>query len=618
MGNNSPGRQQVSRSGLLKGCDGSPLKRGAVSAAWQSPGCRAGAKAHSSDAIHSVSSSSDTEPAKHSIPSALWEHLKSINPAVFERPLIGHRFHLLESNPRRRSTDGLIAARQGTSIPTYLTQSLLALTLQAHDHARAAAKATQAAETTVAVNEHAQAAGEFANASRITTCHEALRTLALLEQHHRRLSELLKLPVRRPAPATADDISEDGKESQRAPEPASSASQKDSPAAAPKTANKPPPALSPPRYPSRNLSSSIASNLASARGIRARYTAQPLTSVSSDQAPGSLEVRPRGDSAKGKSPESRKPSWVPPVIHEDSVDEPPKSEPASSPASEDGFSRFYSAFGGLISRLSAPLAFAGLPLVAEEPSPAPTPIPAEPKRSRPKHTPSAAEPDLSKIYSRATLRALKRDHAASDSFYVVPPSGHTASYASILNHDTKEKRRQASESQHGSVGDDEDDDADFVDARELPPPASPTSRRGGASGKQPRTEAELRNAVEELRLENASLKDVLDRVSKRLHAFELNSQSSHLALAQSLRLQRPGSPTSSTVGGAAAGEEALKRRNRELEEQLAEMARRMEALEADHLKLQLTVEKYRDRWEKLKAGAKARRQQNQEAEGAKR
>ncbi|KAL2266960.1 hypothetical protein VTJ83DRAFT_4237 [Remersonia thermophila] len=520
--------------------------------------------------------------------------------------------------------------------------------VKAHDHARAAAKATQAAETTVAVNEHTQAAGEFANASKTTTCHEALRTLALLEQHHRRLSELLKLPVRQPVPATADDASDEDKESQRANElatSASSASQKEpaaaaAAAAAPKTANKPPPALSPPRYPSRNLSSSIASNLASARGIRARYTtAQPLTSVSSDQAPGSLEVRPRGDSAKAKSADPRKPSWVPPAIREDSVDEPEprKPEPASSPASDDGFSRFYSAFGGLISRLSAPLAFAGLPLAAEEPAPAPAPTsasasaptpippaPAEPKRSRPKITPpTAAEPDLSKIYSRATLRALKRDHAASDSFYVVPPSGHTASYASILNHDTKEQRRQASESQHGSVGgDDDDDDADFVDARELPSPASPTkaARRGGASRKPPRTEAELRNALEELRLENASLKDVLDRVSKRLHAFELNSQSSHLALAQSLRLQTPGSPTaSSTVaGGAPAGDEALRRRNRELEEQLAEMARRMEALESDNLKLQLTVEKYRDRWEKLKAGAKARRQQNQEAEGAKR
>ncbi|KAL2121504.1 hypothetical protein VTJ04DRAFT_5531 [Mycothermus thermophilus] len=488
--------------------------------------------------------------------------------------------------------------------------------VKAHDHALAAAKATKASDTTTAVNEHAHAAGEFANASKATTCHEALRTLALLEQHHRRLSDLLKQPVRPPAPADAASEPEN-KEGQQVQEPASSAVQKDQPAAARKTANKPPPALSPQRYPTRNLSSSIASNLASARGIRAKYTTQPLTSVSNDQAPGSLEVRPRSDFAKGK-PESRKPSWVPPVIPEDSADEPPKPEPSSSPPSEDGFSRFYNTFGSLISRLSAPLAFAGLPLVAEESAPAPNPVPPEPKRSRPKPTPPAAEPDLSKIYSRATLRALKRD-SASDSFYVVPTSGHTASYASILNHDNKGKRHQgsirSSDSQNDGM-DDEDDDGDFVDAREVPP-ASTALRQKGAGGKESRTEAELRNEIEELRLQNASLKEDLDRVSKRLHAFELTSQSSHLALAQSLRLQKPGSPMSSSTMAGTAGEEALKKRNRELEEQLAEMARRFDALEADHVKLQLTVEKYRDRWEKLKAGAKARRQQNQEAEGPK-
>jgi hypothetical protein len=118
--------------------------------------------------------------------------------------------------------------------------------------------------------------------------------------------------------------------------------------------------------------------------------------------------------------------------------------------------------------------------------------------------------------------------------------------------------------------------------------------------------------VEELHVENASLKDVLDKLSKRLHAFELNSQSSHLALAQSLRLQRPGEnnpmSSSSSAAGGVTGEDALRRRNRELEEQMGEMVKRMESLEQDHLKLQVTLEKYRDRWEKLKAGAKARRE----------
>lgn len=335
--------------------------------------------------------------------------------------------------------------------------------------------------------------------------------------------------------------------------------------------------------------------------------------------------------------QSHKPSWVPPVIQEDVVSEPPKNEPSKPASSEDGFSRFYSTFGSLINRLSAPLAFAGLPLISEEPAPAPASSPAEvpQKKSRQKHSTLSAEPDLTKIYSRATLRSLERDgHVPADaSFYVVPTSGHTASYASILNHDSKEKRRIAASLHHddgrdkhnGKSGafaadneDEDDDDDDFVDARESlvpPPPASPTSRRRGGRAQ---SEKELRNVIEELQVENASLKDVLDKLSKRLHAFELNSQSSHLALAQSLRLQRPGSPLSSSGPGAGTGagagagagpnEEALRRRNRELEEQMAEMVKRMNSLEKDHLKLQVTLEKYRDRWEKLKAGAKARRE----------
>jgi hypothetical protein len=494
------------------------------------------------------------------------------------------------------------------------------LTAQAHDHARAAALATQTSDTTVAINEHAQAAGEFANASQTTSSIEALRTLKLLEQHHRRLSELLKLPIGPPSQASTDDIpEEDEKEGQQPDDVTAAPPPNDSSTTKKAVAAKPPPTLSHSRYPGRNLSSSIANNLASARGIRARYSAQPLTpSVSNDQAPGSLEVHPRREgSMKKKTPDqleqSRKPSWVPPVIQEDAASEPPKSEPTSPTPSEDGFSRFYSTFGSLINRLSAPLAFAGLPLVSEEPPPVPASPPAEPAQRKPRHrqSTSAVEPDLSKIYSRATLRSLARDgHGPNDSFYVVPTSGHTASYASILNHENKEKRRMAASFHRGPEEDDDNEDEDdFVDARESQAPASPTSSRKRAP--RPRSDKELRNMIEELHLENASLKDVLDKVSKRLHAFELNSQSSHLALAQSLRLQRPGSPLSSSEvsgSGAAAGEDALRRRNRDLEEQMGEMVKQMETLERDHLKLQLTVEKYRERWEKLKAGAKARKE----------
>jgi hypothetical protein len=473
----------------------------------------------------------------------------------------------------------------------------------------------------VAINEHTQAAGEFAKASKSTSSIEALRTLRLLEEHHKRLSELLKLPVGPPSQGSIENdlLEEDEKEGDNQDGSKREGPPKELPTTKQTPPVKPPPTLSHQRYPGRNLSSSIASNLASARGIRARYSTQPLTpSVSNDQAPGSLEVHPRREGSMKSTQDpldpSRQPSWVPPVIKEDTTLEPPKPDPSS----DDGFSKFYNTFGSLINRISAPLAFAGLPLISEESAPPASPnIPSEPVPRKLRHRTSASvvEPDLSKIYSRATLRSLDRDgHGPNDSFYVVPTSGHTASYASILNHENKEKRRMAASMHRGGPddnGDNEDED-DFVDAREsqAPAPLSPTARkRLGRS----RSEKDLRNVVEELQLENASLKDVLDKVSKRLHVFELNSQSTHLALAQSLRLQRPGSPLSSSGGAGAAaaaglGEEALKKRNRELEEQLTEMAKRMEGLEKDHLKLQLTVEKYRERWEKLKAGAKARRE----------
>lgn len=180
----------------------------------------------------------------------------------------------------------------------------------------------------------------------------------------------------------------------------------------------------------------------------------------------------------------------------------------------------------------------------------------------------------------------------------------------------------------------EDEEDDFVDAQEIIQAQQhqastphhlgssiPAGIRNKSVGRNS-AENNLRNTVEELHLENASLKEALDKVSKRLHAFEMNSQSSHLALAQSMRLQRPGSPInlSSSTAGIAAGkaiesDDFLKRRNKELEEQVGELTRRLGSMERDYDKLQQTVEKYRERWEKLKAGAKARREAQAQSRG---
>lgn len=518
---------------------------------------------------------------------------------------------------------------------------------KAHDHARAASHATRSADSTVAINEHALAAGEFSNAAKATSSIEALRTLRLLEQHHKKLSELLRFPLEQTSQQSTDenDTVVDGEERQPPTVDNVATTQNqagpDSVTSSPlPTAPKPMPALPHRRrYPGRDLSSSIASNLATARGIKSRMRGQPLTpSVSNDQAPGSLEVHPRRGNLKQKNSnmldQTGKPSWVPPAQTqapkppEQPPPNNPKSEAGSSNLNEEGFSRFYSTFGSIINRLSAPLAFAGLPLIAEESSSEAAPATVTEQsargRSRSKSSQTAnVEPDLSKIYSKATLRALRGDgNTTNDSFYVVPTSGHTVSYASILSFDQKEKRRLAA-SIHGEdtgVPDDPDEE-DFVDARESQASMSPGLRRRLGKN-QSQTDKNAHNVIEELYLENASLKEMLDKLSKRLHAFEINSQSSHLALAQSLRLQRPSSPMSSSGGGGGGSgakiegvdEAALKKRNRELEEQLAAAAKQMDMLEKEYNKLEQTLDKYRDRWEKLKAGAKARREAQGSAE----
>lgn len=123
-------------------------------------------------------------------------------------------------------------------------------------------------------------------------------------------------------------------------------------------------------------------------------------------------------------------------------------------------------------------------------------------------------------------------------------------------------------------------------------------------------------------MENQSLKGTLDKVTKRLHAFEASAQHSRLAMVDSMRLVAPQAPVSPSLllsqsggGGSGAGpDEALKKRNRELEEELALASKQFEVLERDNKHLKRTIEKYREKWEALKAGAKARREASQSAD----
>ncbi|KAG6105240.1 hypothetical protein E4U14_005235 [Claviceps sp. LM454 group G7] len=523
--------------------------------------------------------------------------------------------------------------------------------VKAHDHAAAAAVATrQSSDTTVAINEHTLAAGEFSNAAQSTTSIEALRTLKLLEEHHRQLAELLKLPPHQSSRNNDDQVSEKASPNEKGSlSPENSLSKKL-------------PSLTQRGCSARDMSSSIASNLASARGIRSKYRGQPLSpSISNDQAPGNVEKHLRREGSRSKmqsiiNTQPSRPTWVPPTSvqsprtesrnkNKSAVSSPRVDHTTASGAAAEkgasaedvGYARFYNTFGSIINKISAPLAFAGLPLIQEEStsvsehkhsiesssssssSPPLPPLPPAPKRKSSRTGPLTAsilDPDLSKIYSKATMRALAREgHSATDSFYVVPTSGHTMSYANILSYAEKEKRR-LSASHHSDTGpyhsrhNAEDEEDDFVDASETPPAisTSPGARRKGVPS---RTEKELRNTIEELSLENRSLKDMLDNVSKRLHAFEASSQHSAMALAESYRIMRPGSPVNAAVSPplmkSKPRDEALRQRTQDMEEQLAAATAHMERLEKDNRKMQKTLDKYREKWEVLKAGAKARR-----------
>lgn len=138
-------------------------------------------------------------------------------------------------------------------------------------------------------------------------------------------------------------------------------------------------------------------------------------------------------------------------------------------------------------------------------------------------------------------------------------------------------------------------------------------------------EKELMNKVEELGIENKSLKDCIDKLAKRLQAFEMSAQQSSMALQESMRLVRDMSPVrerehkspvlspisqqrreNSDEGGPS--DDTLQRRILDLEEHASVSGKEIERLNKENEKLKSVVARYRERWEKLKEGAKTRRE----------
>ncbi len=408
----------------------------------------------------------------------------------------------------------------------------------------------------------------------------------------------------------------------------------------------------PRRMPPRELSSSIASNLASARGIRSGANARRALSpdVTLAQAPGAMGPPPaRRRSRQGSGGEVGKPSWLPPSTSELAGGELDKMEGSGSPntqgilaqASEQGFQRFYKTFESLVNKVSPSLAFTGLPLISEESSSSSPPgeglSNSNKKQTRALADSTSRQPDLSKYISKAALRASITQAAAAvnDSFYVVPTSGQTVSYANILSHETKVRRRAAVQ-QHLENPDffpdpegapDREDEDGFVDARETlksreqsfgsnPSPSRSRTLRG--------QNANVDDArVEELSVENQALKEMIDKLSKRLYAFESASQNSTRYLHESIRASQmlmppPNKPTSSPATPSFSRQgsldkdaqdqvKALQAKVNALEDLVEKEEKKRHKLVDENEKMKTLLGKYRERWERLKEGAKIRR-----------
>ena len=144
---------------------------------------------------------------------------------------------------------------------------------------------------------------------------------------------------------------------------------------------------------------------------------------------------------------------------------------------------------------------------------------------------------------------------------------------------------------------------EFVDARETPGPPSPLMIRSGKTGAKV---AGSNKTMEELQLENEGLRSYLDNVTKRLYEFEMGAQASSFAFHQSIKASMRQSPAASQAGTGNGVEK--------LEEQIREAKKEMERMGRENEKLKGVVGRYRERWEKLKEGARVRRGPKEEGE----
>ncbi|TID14706.1 hypothetical protein E2P81_ATG08661 [Venturia nashicola] len=479
-----------------------------------------------------------------------------------------------------------------------------------------------------AKEQHELAAGEFANARKETHDQEAIRILELLEAEHRHLAELIKLrsegpPTPKTAPKHGDNskptLSREATSEAETPTISTDSTRTASPVRT--------------RRPPREVSSSITNNLA-----RQRRGLPATPELSTQHAGGRIlsQIDRPGYTQRHVSPErARIPA---PIV--DSRSAISREEVVNS-TNENAFSKFYNSYQYVFSKIPAPLIFAGFPLNPEEP-PAPE-KPAQVKKPEREKTraPSSDDPDFTKMFSKAAMRAIRDDIGPSfgpqESFYLVPPTGGTVSYAGILS--GSGGRPGTSQGIPETI---EEDGDEFVDARENLGPPSPRSLRNSRKGVSPSASRDGNRkaakesqssggmkTMEELELENATMRNLLDTQSKRLQMWELSSQSQSMALQQSMRAvrQRPDLPNTisdpttlerMTSRDSTEGDSDAKAKLKKLEDLLEVEREERLTLEQKNKKMESTIGRYREQWERLKAGARKKesdRKANLEARG---
>jgi hypothetical protein len=437
--------------------------------------------------------------------------------------------------------------------------------------------------TEAALEQHTVAADAFARTAQDVQDAEALRMLNLLEQEHRRLGQLVQRQ-RRPrlrAGASLDDSSYDLEASTTGPNVSKIVTINPSPRS---TLSSDVPYQAAPtleRRQARPLSSSIANNLASARGIPTAPQRQmrPIhpEDRSSSRASGESKNAVKSKASYGLSqPAAQTTASLTQLQEHHDLRE------------EDSFQRFYSGFEGLWSKLSAPLAFAGLPLVADAQAEHGTDQP-DANESLHHHRHQSLElPDIDSIYSKAAIRAIREDRGpvgnAQESFYVVPDHS------------------QISGPHNGKH--DEDDLSE--DARYSPQTGSLRMSRHVRNTTQPRISGKTH---EELEVENASLKTLTDNLSKRLYMWEKNAQNQTAAMQQSIRSLQPPHTLSSPKLVQPHNDE----KQQQLEDQLRTLQKEVDQQHRENAKLKTVVLRYRERWDKLKEGARVRREGTERA-----